>query len=346
MPNPTVTQLEMTEVASGLGFPEAPVMMPEGASKYAGSLLFVEMMRKTVSRLTPEGKVEVVASIPPVHGTLDSQPNGLALGPDGALYICNNGGVYTWTPPQGGRVFPYHTPKGYSGGGIQRLDLASGVVTDLYSQCDGQPLLAPDDLVFDGKGGFWFTATGYQEATPEGGLLHKGGLYYALANGSRIARAATIPMANGVGLSWNGKKVYVADTIFGRLWELTIDPTGFGRVVPPPPPLGMVAPGHVLQTLPDFQWVDSLAVEAHDPKDPDDALERICVGTIFSGCITIVGTDGSTEQVPVKPGEEAMPTNLCFGGADMRDVWITASTTGKIYRTKWLRPGLKLAHHG
>ena len=36
-------------------------------------------------------------------------------------------------------------------------------------------------------------------------------------------------------------------------------------------------------------------------------------------------------------------TNLCFGGSDMQDLWITASSTGKIYKTRWPRPGLRLA---
>ena len=36
-------------------------------------------------------------------------------------------------------------------------------------------------------------------------------------------------------------------------------------------------------------------------------------------------------------------TNMCFGGQDMQDLWITASSTGKIYKTRWPRPGLKLA---
>ena len=42
-------------------------------------------------------------------------------------------------------------------------------------------------------------------------------------------------------------------------------------------------------------------------------------------------------------GFDIFTTNLCFGGEDMCDVWITASSTGKIYKTRWPRPGLKLA---
>jgi gluconolactonase len=35
-------------------------------------------------------------------------------------------------------------------------------------------------------------------------------------------------------------------------------------------------------------------------------------------------------------------TNICFGGADMRDAWITGSATGTLYKCRWPRPGLTL----
>jgi gluconolactonase len=31
----------------------------------------------------------------------------------------------------------------------------------------------------------------------------------------------------------------------------------------------------------------------------------------------------------------AIVTNIGFGGADMRDAWITASGAGKLYRRRW-----------
>jgi gluconolactonase len=45
------------------------------------------------------------------------------------------------------------------------------------------------------------------------------------------------------------------------------------------------------------------------------------------------------------PGE-VIVTNICFGGPDMCDAWITASGSGRLYRTRWPRPGLRLAYNG
>src|SRR5262249_30889915 len=49
---PTVTQ-----IASGLRFPEGPVAMPDG------SVILVEIARQTLSRVTPDGKINVIAAL-------------------------------------------------------------------------------------------------------------------------------------------------------------------------------------------------------------------------------------------------------------------------------------------
>jgi gluconolactonase len=39
---------------------------------------------------------------------------------------------------------------------------------------------------------------------------------------------------------------------------------------------------------------------------------------------------------------DIVTTNICFGGADMRDAWITCSSTGRLLKVRWPRPGLRL----
>lgn len=334
--------LHLTPVATGLGFPEGPVAMADG------SLYFVEIQAQRVSRLLPDGKVERVVDVP-------GGPNGLAVGPDGAIYICNNGGVYDFVPnrkvvPGLTVTVPAPTRRPYAGGSIQRFDPATGTLTTLYDRCGDAKLLAPDDIVMDGNGGFWFTASGYQDEE----VLHKGALYHAKTDGTQLVKAATVPMANGVGLSPDGRTVYVADTLFGRLWAFEIESPGKVK----PGLLQDVMPGGLVGVLPSIplpdvvlkmlslpptlsrparsilQWVDSLAV---------DAAGRVWVGTLFAGGITIFDpAAGTTEFVPVPP--DPFITNLCFGGHDMCDVWITASSTGTIYKGRSAQPGLPLAH--
>lgn len=301
--------IEPTLVADGLRFPEGPVAMADG------NVLLVEIPRGTLSRVRPDGAIEVVAE-------LGGGPNGVAIGPDGAAYVCNNGGRFTWRE-QDGSIRPGPTPPEHTGGSIQRVELATGAVSTLYDSCDGQPLLAPNDLVFDREGGFWFTD--YGTSTPDGARF--GALCYARADGSLIRRAGRLPSPNGIGLSPDGQTLYVADTQTGRLWACDI--IGPGELGP-----GLLPglPGRVLASLPGYQLVDSLAVE-------EDG--RVCVGTLINGGITLcTPATGALEHVPLP---DPMITNIAFGGPDGRDAWITASSTGRLYHLRWPRAGLQLA---
>jgi gluconolactonase len=58
-------------IATGLQFPEGPIVMPDG------SVILVEIKRKTLTRVW-KGRQEVIANI-------GGGPNGAAIGPDGAV---------------------------------------------------------------------------------------------------------------------------------------------------------------------------------------------------------------------------------------------------------------------
>ena len=304
-------RMDIELVTEGLEFPEGPIAMADG------SVILTEIKGKRLTRVTPDGKRETVAET-------GGGPNGAAIGPDGAIYVTNNGGAFVWLNTNG-LTIPGPTPPEHTGGLIQRIDIKTGVVTILYTECDGRPLIGPNDLVFDKQGGFWFTDHGC--GTPEGRKF--GALYYAKPDGSKIVRARDhIISPNGVGLSPDENVVYVADTQLGRLWAF--DVTSPGELAP----AAGFAPGRVICNLPGYQLLDSLAVEAGG---------KVCVATIINGGVTAFDPDGSTEHFPIP---DLVTTNICFGGADMQDAWITASSTGKLYKTRWPRPGLKLNYNG
>jgi gluconolactonase len=299
-------------VAEGLKFPEGPVAMPDG------SIILVEMRARTLTRISRDGHREVIAD-------LGGGPNGAAIGPDGALYVCNNGGAWGWA--EGELNLPGAPPARYDGGSIQRVDLATGRFTTLYTSCDGRPLMSPNDLVFDATGGFWFTCLGQAD----GEVRRLGGIYYARADGSHIQRwRGGQYFPNGIGLSPDGRTLYWADCNFGRLYAAEL--SGPGRMKDAETADTSAPPGRVVCTLPGYQWLDSLKVEADG---------RICVGTLFNGGITTFRPDGHYVHTPLP---DPVLTNLVFGGHDLRDVWATAASTGRLYRFRWPRPGLKLAY--
>lgn len=298
---------EIRIVASGLRFPEGPVAMADGA------VVLGEIAGGAVTRIAPDGAKSVLAQV-------GGGPNGLAQGPDGALYLCNNGGnEYA----QGG-FLSTGPAKDYKNGAIQRIDPRTGATQTLYTECAGHRLSAPNDIVFDREGGFYFTDLGKRYAH---GRDH-GGLYYALPDGSKVTELV-YPMLtpNGVGLSPDEKVLYVADTETSRLFAYDIVSPGVLKQEPFPAPYG----GRLVCGLPGFQRFDSLAV---------DALGNICVATLISGHITVIAPDGRLVRQVKMP--DVYPTNICFGGPDLKTAYITLSGTGELAAMDWPEAGLRL----
>lgn len=305
-------QLKGREFATGLRFPEGPVAMPDG------SVLVVEIERGTLTRVEASGRKDVVAQ--PGGG-----PNGAAIGPDGKCYICNNGG-FAWNHAADGYLRPVGRADAYTGGRIERIDLATGKIEVLYTECEGIPLKGPNDIVFDDKGGFWFTDLG----KVYGRLMDRGAVFYARADGSLI-REAVFPIMtpNGIGLSPDGRTLYVAETETSRLWSFEITGEGEVRKHPWPSPNG----GRLVAGLPGYQRFDSLKVEANG---------NICVATLIRGGVSVFRPDGELLEFHEAP--ERYCTNLAFGGPDLRKAYITLSGYGTLIEVDWPRSGLRL--HG
>ncbi|HCB34657.1 MAG TPA: gluconolaconase [Acidimicrobiaceae bacterium] len=294
-------------VAEGLEFPEGPVVLPDG------SVVVVEIKRGTVTRIDPaDGRATVVAR--PGGG-----PNGAAIGPDGALYVCNNGG-FEWLDVFGLTV-PGDAAADYTTGRIERIDLETGEVGILYADVDGVPLKGPNDLMFDSTGGFWFTDHG--KARPR--ERDRGGLYYARADGSSVTEVS-FPLAapNGVGLSPAEDRVYAAETYMGSVfyWDLSAP----GRVADPVPP-----DGSFLARPAGRKFFDSLAI---------DAEGNVSVATIYTGGISTFTPDG--EELEFAPTDDPLTTNICFAGDEMTTAYLTLSGTGRLVAGEWPRPGLAL----
>jgi gluconolactonase len=287
-------------IAEHLALPEGPVALADG------SVVLVEIEAGLLSRVFPDGRKAVVAD-------LGGGPNGAARGPDGAIYVANNGGHPDKTM----------TPS------IQRVDLGTGKSEVLYTQCDGVPLRGPNDLVFDATGNFWFTD------------MAGNAIYYAAPDGSSIQLAVScIAAPNGIGLAPDETILYWAQTYTRQVLRRRL--RGPGQVVPSVgcgveavfaggPDLDSLVAG-----LPGAQELDSLAV---------DSSGAVCVGTLVQGGgITVFSADGGSIEKYVPPPRLAdnLITNICFGGPDMRDAYVTMSETGRLVACRWPRPGLVL----
>lgn len=304
---------ELIEVTSGLSFPEGPIAMPDG------SVILVEMFGPRLTRVRPDGTKETIAEIP-------GGPNGAAMGPGGKVYVCNNGARFTETELDG-MTFPGPcTQANYIGGRIQTVDIDTGEVTDMYTECDGRPLWAPNDLVFDANGGFYFTDHGMENT--ETRTHHQAGIYYAKADGSQISEIVfPVHDPNGIGLSPDGSKLYWAETWHGRVMQRDVLSPGVVSEH------GLVDTSVCLYGFPGFQLLDSLGV---------DSDGNVCVATLVNGGVSVISPEG--ELIDFVATGDILTTNVTFGGDDLRTAYITVSATGKLLKTEWPRPGVKLHH--
>lgn len=296
-------------VTDGLQFPEGPIALADG------SLILVEIARGALTRIGRDGRASVVVD-------LGGGPNGAAIGPDGAVYICNNGGFVWHREPGITRVIG--TPDDYAGGWIERVDLATGEAERLYDRCGERRLNGPNDLVFDRHGGFYFTDHGKFHARH----IDRGVVYYALADGSSIREVIfPISLPNGIGLSPDEQTLYVVETETARLWAYDVLEPGKVELLPYPSPTS----GRIVYGAGGLTRFDGLKCEASG---------RVCVATLQNGGLTTVTPqDGFAEHVPLP---DRHTTNLCFAGPDMRTLYVTLSSSGRLIRMPWPRPGQHL----
>lgn len=302
---------QFTVVATGLRFPEGPVAMPDG------SVILVEIAAGLITRVKPDGSTETIAR--PGGG-----PNGLAMGPDGKLYCCNNGG-FNYVE-RGGLLIPHGQADDYSGGRIERIDPDTGTVETLYRDGDfGCVLRGPNDIVFDAHGGFWFTDHG-KNRPRERDIT---GIFYAKADGSHLEEVVfPSENPNGIGLSPDGATLYAAETYTCRLIAFSV--TGPGKV---DASIGLGGAGIPLYRPAGYKFFDSLGIEESG---------NICVATIGESGISVISPTGELVDFVATP--DPFTTNICWGGPDRRTAWITLSGTGQLVRMDWPRPGLKLAY--
>ncbi len=134
--------MQREQLASGLGWPEGPTVLPDGR------VVFVESYRSQLTVWSPDGITR--------YAYTAGAPNSCVLGLDGAVYVCQNGGT----------VGPWRAAE-MTAPSIQRVDHEGGAAEILVTEVEGIALNGPNDLVFAADGRLYFTDPGtYNPADP------------------------------------------------------------------------------------------------------------------------------------------------------------------------------------
>jgi gluconolactonase len=284
-------------LSTGYGFPEGPSQGPDGR------IYLVEMIDNAISRFGPDGRREKFAAI-------DGTPAATAWGTDGAIYVTNNGGLAI----EGGRPAGKSDPN--TGGSIDRVS-PDGSVERLYLECEGVPLDAPNDLVFDPEGGFYFTDPEHGNLFDEA-PMPKGHVYWATTDGATIRRVATgYDSSNGIAITNDASTLLVCETLTARIWAHEIRGPG------------ELGPRRLYAQLPEAHLPDGCALDSED---------HLIVAAVTAGALVHVGPGG--EVIERIPTEDADVTNCCFVGAERTTLVATEGSLGRVVALEWPRPGM------
>lgn len=163
---------------------------PEGTIFVGDTLYFVDYTGNAVLRLSG-GKAETVWK---QEGCGQS---GLVQVPEGLLVTC------------------------YDNNTLALISLDGKLLATIDKDAAGQPLAGPNDLTSDGNGGVYFTASG-----PWDPALIVGKLYRRDAEGTVREVANDLHYPNGVAVSGDGKRLYVAETYAWRVISFAIGADG------------------------------------------------------------------------------------------------------------------------
>lgn len=264
-------------------------------------MFVVELAGRRVTRVDPGGHAETVARI-------EGSPNGSAFGPDGALYICNNGGRWAAETSTGNQWGPGgYTPS------IQRI-WPDGAVETVIDSIGGQPLNSPNDICFGPDGGAWFTDPRWPD---ERGICAPGDIGYLAPSGDATRIPTELQMPNGLGVTPDGETLLVTAS---RTYTIH----AFSIVGP-----GQLGPGRLFAQLDHGVFPDGICF---------DATGRVFCAGHGGSLIYVLSASGDIEErIPMADKDIS---NLCFGGPDYKTLYVTESDTGRLAAIDWHTPGM------
>ncbi|GAN00310.1 gluconolactonase [alpha proteobacterium U9-1i] len=293
---------------------------PEGIVAFANGSLAVSCHDAAVSILTPNGARRDIGRAHSANG------------------ICADG--------RGGIVVANFGLLGDVPGSLQRVDLATGETTTLASAIEGRDLVGSNCPALGPDGDIYCTHSKWRDPYNVGNT-DPSGFVYKVSRAGVVSRVVDgIRGANGICFGANFETLYVAQTAAGDVQRFTRTASaGYANRTQHGPRLGL-APDNLdavaVRTMPaaertNLGLTDGLAM---------DAAGNLWGTLPFAGKLVAITPAGeAVEILSDAAGEKLnMPTNIAFGGPDLRDLYIASMRNNKVWRLRVQTAGLALPH--
>lgn len=270
-------------IAQGLRGTEGPIPAPDG------TLLFTEQQASVITKIDANGNRSTYLEKTDGANGLTFDPKGRLIGTRPATHAI---AVFTPSPI---------------------------VLTD---SAEGLPLMGPNDLIADSKGGIYFTDPG---PTPPPGQAppRRPAIYYIKPDGSVIKIADDVTRPNGVILSLDERVLYVADTLGPAVIAFDVQPDG------------TVRNRREFNTLAGVTKTDTGVRSGADGLAVDEA-GRLYVAS--QAGIQIFSPQGQPLGI-IPIGVTGGPQNLAFAGVGKRTLYVVGR--GAMWKIEMLAQGPK-----
>ena len=202
--------------------------------------------------------------------------------------------------------------------GIMVLDPKSGKVEPWLTHCFSESFKGVNDLFFADNGDLYFTDQG------QTGLHDPTGRVYRLSAAGKLdCLINTVPSPNGVVMSADGKALFIAVTRGNCIWRGPL-----------------MSDGSLTKVGVFFQL--------YGPSGPDglamDVEGNLAVAHARSGNVWLFDKKG-VPLLRVETCAGDINTNIAYGGAERRDLYITESASGTVMRARLPVAGCRMFAH-
>ncbi|MGD1933616.1 MAG: SMP-30/gluconolactonase/LRE family protein [Candidatus Phaeomarinobacter sp.] len=314
MPLAKIETSEMTKIGVGITRCEDVVVSRDGK-------VWASDQQSACAEILPDGSLRRV-------GKAGGAPNGIKMDAEGHIIIANFG-IYEGEP-----------------GPLQRLNVETGEIDVLASAIDGQTLTSCNYPIVARDGTIYCTHSTFADEWPQALDGRTDGFVFRVMPDGTVEKLADgLKFANGCCLDEDESHLYVNQTSGGNVvrYPLLAD----GRLGPREdygPMLGIIPSG---QTDPNnLPTPEEMANWAFTDGNGFDVEGNLWVTLPAANKVVAITPERDVFTVAHDPSGAVLdhPTNVTWGGADMKDVYFGSIRTDYVIKARSPVAGMKLIH--